>query len=222
MPTAPPRSRNDPVIQSRPLTISANRARRTGVTAPSSVIIATALSTNDCCSGLIAAGEAGRAPYAAPKAARTFRMRGREEVDGRRVLALDHWYLQLPHEPARCHPEVVPDDDEGLEPIAVALPQGQDQLRLGAFLRACSHCSNWSSTISSFDPEASTVPRRTSASASTNFASGLIRGHARRTRARRRGSRSLVAPSWIAITLRDSRGSSPACTIDDLPQPDGP
>ncbi len=54
-----------------------------------------------------------------------------EEVDGGGVLALDDPDLQVPHEPGRRHPEVVPDHDDRLDVVAVALPQGGDQLGVG-------------------------------------------------------------------------------------------
>ncbi len=65
----------------------------------------------------------------------------------------------------------------------------------GPSFRACSHCSNWSSTMSSFVPGGITVPRRTSVSASASVISGAIPGQALLSRARSRGSRSLVATS---------------------------
>ena len=76
-----------------------------------------------------------------------------EQIDRGRVLALDEADFQLAHEPADGQPEVVADQDEALHPPAVALPQGLHQLGVLLPSRlACSHCSNWSSTISTFLP----------------------------------------------------------------------
>ena len=55
----------------------------------------------------------------------------REEVHGRRVPPLDQRDLQLAHEPGRRHPEIVPDQDQALDPSPVALPQRLHQLALG-------------------------------------------------------------------------------------------
>ena len=91
-----------------------------------------------------------------------------EQVDGGRVLAFDEVDLQLAHEPAGRHPEIVADQDDRLDVLAVALPQGGDQLRCSPRPAGrSSHCSNWSSTSSTFWPGRSARPRRSAASAST-------------------------------------------------------
>ncbi len=52
-----------------------------------------------------------------------------EQVDQGAVLPFDHPDLQVAHEPAGGQPEVVADQDEGLDMLAIALPEGVDQVR---------------------------------------------------------------------------------------------
>ncbi len=47
-----------------------------------------------------------------------------EEVHGGRVPTVHHADLQAPEESRQIHPEVVAHQDQGLNPLAVALPQG--------------------------------------------------------------------------------------------------
>ena len=51
-----------------------------------------------------------------------------EQVDRRRVFALDQADFQPLHEPGRRHPEIIADQDDRLNVLAVALPQRGDQL----------------------------------------------------------------------------------------------
>ena len=53
-----------------------------------------------------------------------------EQVDQGGVPALDELDVQLAHEPAQGDPEVIPHHDDGLDAIAVALPQRAGQLRV--------------------------------------------------------------------------------------------
>ena len=53
-----------------------------------------------------------------------------EEIDDGDVLIGDQIDLQVAHEPGRGHPEVVAHQDDRLDVLAVALPQGGDQLRV--------------------------------------------------------------------------------------------
>ena len=50
-----------------------------------------------------------------------------EEIDGRRVLPFEEADLQVPHEPGRRHPEIIPHHHDGLEMLAIALTKGGDQ-----------------------------------------------------------------------------------------------
>ena len=53
-----------------------------------------------------------------------------EQVDQGDVPIGDEIDLQLPHEPADREPEVVPDQDEALDPLAVAVPQCPHEFRV--------------------------------------------------------------------------------------------
>ncbi len=55
-----------------------------------------------------------------------------EKINEGRVLALEQLNFQVRHEPADREPEIVPDQDERLQMLAVALTQGGGQL--GVFL----------------------------------------------------------------------------------------
>ena len=55
-----------------------------------------------------------------------------EEVHGGRVPAVHQADLQAAEEPRQVHPEVVADQKQGLDPLAVALPQGVLQLATAA------------------------------------------------------------------------------------------
>ena len=162
MPTVPPRPPRVAVVHGRALISSTNSASLTGVTRPSWPIIATARSRNDSCSAAHRGVQGRERPWAAPKAARTFRAWAWEEVHGRRVLALDHPDLELSHEPARRHPEVDPDQDRGLDPLAIALPERPDQLGLGAFLTRVQPLLELVQHDQQLGPRRSAVPRRTS------------------------------------------------------------
>ncbi len=82
----------------------------------------------------------GRVPGQLPKRSaerrqHLLRVRGVEQVDQRRVLALDQIDLQLGQKPADRQPEIVADQQQGLQTLAVALPQCLDQrhaIRVGA------------------------------------------------------------------------------------------
>ncbi len=50
-----------------------------------------------------------------------------EQIDRRGVAPFQERNLQLPHEPADRHPEVIADQQQGLDPAAVALAEGLDQ-----------------------------------------------------------------------------------------------
>ena len=99
------------------------------MTLPSWARPATAWSRNRSCSGVSSAGLAGSRPKARPNAARTLRAWPRvEQVHGGEVVPFDDADLQVVHEPGRGHAEVVADQDQALHVLAVALPQGLDQL----------------------------------------------------------------------------------------------
>ena len=53
-----------------------------------------------------------------------------EEIDQGDISVRFQVDLQVAHEPGRGHPEIVPDHDDRLDVLAVALPQGGDQLRV--------------------------------------------------------------------------------------------
>ena len=90
--------------------------------------------------------------------------------------------------------------------------------------RAKSHCSNWSRTSSTFSPGRRTRPRRSAASASTRSSAGGQVGAGLAQAPAAAGPRSPRASPRRRPAARPcaSRGSKPALTSDDLPQPDGP
>ena len=51
-----------------------------------------------------------------------------EEINGCRVLPFEKGDLQVPHEPGRRHPEIIPHHHDRLEMFAVALTKRGDQL----------------------------------------------------------------------------------------------
>ena len=53
-----------------------------------------------------------------------------EEIDGGRVLAFEQADLQVPHEPGRRHPEIIPHHHDRLNMLAIALTKGGDQFRV--------------------------------------------------------------------------------------------
>ena len=73
-----------------------------------------------------ASREACRRPAQTPPAL-SGRGPGRRDRPAARVLAFNKANLQLPHEPADGHPEIIPHHDDALHPAAVALPQGLHQ-----------------------------------------------------------------------------------------------
>ena len=50
-----------------------------------------------------------------------------EEINGCRVLPFDKADLQVPHEPGRRHPEIIPHQHDRLNMLAIAVPKGGDQ-----------------------------------------------------------------------------------------------
>ena len=58
----------------------------------------------------------------------TFRAWSRiEEINGCRVFAFEQANLQIPHEPGRRHPEIIPHQHNRLNMLAIAMTQGGDQ-----------------------------------------------------------------------------------------------
>ena len=53
-----------------------------------------------------------------------------EEINGCRVLPFDEADLQVPHEPGRRHPEIIPHHHDGLDMLAIAVTKGGDQFRV--------------------------------------------------------------------------------------------
>ncbi len=93
---------------------------------------------------------------------------------------------------------------------------------LSMFVVLCSHCSNWSSTSSTFWPSV-TWPSRSCARTSASDASLARPGMCLRSALSSRSSVSLgVASTKMGSTCAARCGSRPAFTSDDLPQPEGP
>ena len=53
-----------------------------------------------------------------------------EEINGCRVLPFDKADLQIPHEPGRRHPEIIPHQHNRLNMLAIAVPKSGDQFRV--------------------------------------------------------------------------------------------
>ena len=57
-------------------------------------------------------------------------MAGIEEIDEGDVLPFDQSDLQVPHEPARGQPEIIPHHHDRLDMLAIAMPKSGDQFRV--------------------------------------------------------------------------------------------
>src|SRR5688572_19916826 len=55
-----------------------------------------------------------------------------EEIDGECVPALHQRCVEVPQEPGRSQPEIVPDEEEALDTIPVALAKSADELSSSA------------------------------------------------------------------------------------------
>ncbi len=84
---------------------------------------------------------------------------------------------------------------------------------------AWSHCSNWSSTITTLCPSLRRSRAKVSASPRSLGRSGNFVLSPRRMRV---SVSSGVASTYTARTFLDKRGINPAFTSDDLPHPEGP
>src|SRR5262249_20917291 len=126
-PSAPPTCRSVAGVHGLPLTISANRASRTRTTYPSWASRATAEEPLLLGAHLSrVGGEPSKGPAELRQdLAGVARV---EQVHGGEVVPLDDADLQVAHEPGRGHAEVVADQGQALHVLAVALPQGPDQL----------------------------------------------------------------------------------------------
>ena len=80
-------------------------------------------------------------------------MLGVKQIDCRGVVTFNQWNFEGLHEPRERHPEVVTHHHDALDPDPVALAQAPERAgcRDGDSW-ACSHCSNWSSTINTLRP----------------------------------------------------------------------
>ena len=100
-----------------------------------------------------------------------------EEIDQGDVRVRFQVDLQVAHEPARGHPEVVADHARSPGRARRRTAAGRRPARCSPRpCRAKSHCSNWSSTSSTFWPGRSVRPRRSAARASTRPSPGPARG----------------------------------------------
>ena len=147
-----------------------------------------------------------------------------EQVDRGRVLALDEADLQVPHEPGRRHPEVVADHHDRLDVLAVALAQGGDQLRVRLvppgeqpLLELVEDQQDLLAR-----PQNPPPPQRGQRVDQVQPGGKIGTDLAQCPRAA--GPRSPPASPRCTPAARrlPSRGSNPALTSDDLPQPDGP
>ena len=131
--------------------------------------------------------------------------------------------LQVPHEPGRRHPEIIPHQHNRLNMLAIAVPKSGDQFRvllaslgmepLLELVQDQQHLPlRWQDATPSQvcqridQPQSSGQFRTRLAQALEQPGFGLLGGR-------------------LDVDRKDvlaSRGSSPALTSDDLPQPEGP
>ena len=167
-------------------------------------------------------------PNALPNAASTLRAwRGSKRSTSRRVLPFDEREFPALHEPAHGQPKIVPHHDDGTVPARRRNAAGPATSSVSSSFRlACSHCSNWSRTMSTFLPGLATraLPQRRQR---------LRTGRGRSASPGTCAAASRVEQASFGVVVRSPRckrlspnsprrGSSPALTSDDLPQPDGP
>ena len=53
-----------------------------------------------------------------------------EQINGGRVFPFEKADLQVPHEPGRRHPEIIPHHHNRLDMLAIAVPKSGDQFRV--------------------------------------------------------------------------------------------
>ena len=131
-PSVPPTSLSVAGVQGLPFTISANRASRTR----DDLAVfgqARTLLDPEMRSGLwrVSPTFSGKLPIGPAECRQHLPGMARiEEIDGSDVLPFEQSDLQVPHEPAGGHPEIIPHHHDRLHMLAVALPQGGDQFRV--------------------------------------------------------------------------------------------
>ena len=224
-PSVPPTSFSVAGVHGLPFIISANRASRTQMTLPSWASPATAWFRNSFCSLVVSPGFSGSLPKARPNAASTFLAWSRSKRStAARVPAFDEPNLELPQEAGHRHPEIIPHHDDALHAAAVALPQGLHQfgvlfvlLRMEPLLELVEHDQHLLAHGDALSP----AQRR------QRFLQRQVRRQARTAfpqAAQQPGFRFLGGGLDVDgdHVCRTSRGSRPALTSDDLPQPDGP
>ena len=148
-----------------------------------------------------------------------------EQVHRRDVPVGDQLDVQLLHEPRRGHPEVVADQAERLDVLAVALPERRDQPVVAPVAAAGEEpllelVEHQQHLAAGRQPLA--VPQKDQARGEV----GVNRQRRERPRSPRRSRTSVSSPVALDVDRRDpgrpAAASSPALTIDDLPHPDGP
>ena len=213
-------------VHGLPLTISANRASRTETTLPSWASPATAWSRNRSWSGVRSPGRraARRTPGRTPPApsgrgaGRTGRPRPssrprRRRTSSSRMKRRDR------------HPEVVPHQDDALHAAAVALPQGLRPARRSRSLAlGVQPLLELVEDDQHLLPAGRPRPRRSGAAprpgpGPAGSAGQRLPQPVQQPRLGLVGGRLDVDGDHVGSA---SRGSRPALTSDDLPQPDGP
>ena len=162
-------------------------------------------------------------------------MREIEQIDQPPCSALEQVDFQVAHEPADRHPEIVAHHDNALHPARRRIAAGPAPVPCFPLpCLACSHCSNWSRTISTFLPTGVASPRRMMARVSLRRSPSpptpLPEGEGEQARDTVSASHSRAAFRCRRRWPRRKRpthcppaaASRPAFTSDDLPHPDGP
>ena len=166
----------------------------------------------------------GKFPYAVPNAHQHLAgMAGIEKIDGSGVLPSRRSTLQVIHEPGCRHPEVIPHHHDRLDMLAVAMPKGGDQLGILLTSLRVEPLLELVQDEQDFPPGSNTRRVRIAASESTSPSPGADQDTPCASLSAA-GSPSLPgSPRYRrAATCLASRGSKPALTSEDFPQPTGP
>ena len=216
-PSAPPPDRRDAGTQSRALNISANSAIRTGETPPPTESRATASSRN--CSCAAEGRPSGSRPYARPNSPSTRPAWARSNrstavafspdcsgTSRNRISRLSGSQnssrtssTAFSRRPSHCRSAAATSDRDGGGPAA-------------------SHCSAWSMT----SVTAASPPRTAAASSGSDIPADAPPPAVASAAQIDSAVRPHRASANTTPAVGESRGSTPARTSDDLPQPEGP
>ena len=127
-PFVPPTSLSVEGVQGFPFIISANRAKRTEMTLPSSASPFTDSLRNSFWSFEASDEFSGKLAECPTKCHQDLSSVVKvEEINGCRVLPFEKADLQIPHEPGRRHPEIVSHQHDRLNMLAIAMTKSGNQ-----------------------------------------------------------------------------------------------